>query len=282
MSDCQLIVTADDFGADVSVNAAVERGHRDGILTAASLMVAAPAAADAADRAKAMPRLGIGLHLVLVEGRPVLAPERIPDLVGTDGLFRTDMAKQGARIFFLPHVRRQLAAEIEAQFAAFAATGLPLDHVNAHKHYHLHPTIAAMALDIGRRYGLKAMRIPAEPAAVVRAIEKDAPHSRLVSWYAARLGRNLRRQGILAPANTFGLAWSGAMTPARVAALIERLPDGLNEIYLHPALADAYPLSALGYRYRDEAQALIVPETAAALQRRKARLGSFAEFSTLQ
>lgn len=98
----KLIVTADDFGAAREVNEAVEIAHRDGILTAASLMVGAPAAFDAAERAKRMPDLRVGLHLVLVEGRPVLPPHTIPDLVGRDGLFRTDMARMGAEIFFAP------------------------------------------------------------------------------------------------------------------------------------------------------------------------------------
>jgi len=68
----QLIVTADDFGVAREVNDAVEVAHRGGVLTAASLMVSAPAAADAVERARRMPSLRVGLHLVLVDGRPVL------------------------------------------------------------------------------------------------------------------------------------------------------------------------------------------------------------------
>ena len=94
-----LIVTADDFGIAPEVNEAVMRAHREGILTCASLMVAAPAAADAVVRAKTMPNLGVGLHLVLVEGKPVLPPQQIPNLVGPDGNFRTDMVKASIGIF---------------------------------------------------------------------------------------------------------------------------------------------------------------------------------------
>src|SRR5579859_1255810 len=117
-----LIITADDFGAAVEVNEAVERAHRDGILSAASLMVAGAAAADALARARTMPRLRVGLHLVLVEGKPVLPADKVPDLVDATGHFRTDMARAGAAMFFRPRVRAQLKAEIQAQFAAFAAT----------------------------------------------------------------------------------------------------------------------------------------------------------------
>ena len=146
----RLIVTADDFGASVAVNEAVEQAHREGILTAASLMVAGDAAADAVARARTMPSLGVGLHLVLVEGRPVLPPAQIPALVDATGRFRRDMARYALRMFADPAARRQLAAEVDAQFAAFAATGLPLDHVNAHKHFHLHPTIASTVLAVGQ------------------------------------------------------------------------------------------------------------------------------------
>jgi chitin disaccharide deacetylase len=70
------------------------------------------------------------------------------------------MALDGARYFLSPRVRRQLEAEIRAQFRAFAATGLILDHVNAHKHFHLHPTLLTLMLRVGREFGMRAMRYP--------------------------------------------------------------------------------------------------------------------------
>ncbi|HEU0096043.1 MAG TPA: hopanoid biosynthesis-associated protein HpnK, partial [Rhizomicrobium sp.] len=232
-----LIVTADDFGAAPQVNEAVERAHKDGILSAASLMVAGNAAGDAVMRARNLPGLRVGLHLVLVEGRPVLPARSVPDLVDAKGFFRTDMARAGAAMFFLPHVRRQLAAEIEAQFAAFEATGLALDHVNAHKHFHLHPTIASLIVKIGAAHGARGARVPLEPQGVLACIEKHQPSGvvALTAPFARLLRRRFQRAGITAPDQVFGLAWSGAMTPDRVAGLIEHLPDGLSEIYMHPA-----------------------------------------------
>src|SRR5262249_6103891 len=156
------------------VNEAVEIAHRTGILSAASLMVASPGAADAVRRARAMPSLRVGLHVVLVEARPALPPERIPDLVGPDGLFRTDMVRLAVDIAFGPRVRRQVAAEITAQFETFATTGLRLDHVNAHKHFHLHPAIGAELIAVGRKFGGPAIRVPTEPVATVNGIEPAA------------------------------------------------------------------------------------------------------------
>jgi len=271
-----LIVTADDFGAAPEVNDAVMRAHREGILTCASLMVASSGAADAVRRAKETPSLGVGLHLVLVEGKPVLPASQIPALVGPDGNFRTDMVRASFGMFFRPKVRRQLAAEIEAQFAAFASTGLKLDHVNAHKHFHLHPTIGRLMVEIGRRYGLRSVRVPIEPADVLRQIEPNATGGDIERFVGRRLKDRLWAGGIWSPDQVFGLAWSGAMNTKRVAALLDHLPDGVSEIYLHPALS-AYPGSAPGYRYSDELTALLAPKV---IERaRTLRRGRFADFA---
>lgn len=273
----RLVVTADDFGAAVAVNDAVEQAHREGILTAASLMVAGAAAADAVARARAMPRLGVGLHLVLVEGRPVLPADAVPDLVDGAGRFRTDMARAAIDIFFRPAVRRQLAREIEAQFAAFAATGLPLDHVNAHKHFHLHPTIAGLILSIGRRHGMRAVRAPIEPRATLAAIEPGTRRAGIERPWALWMRRRLRAAGMTVPDHVFGLAWSGAMTGDRVAALLDRLPPGLCEIYCHPARDGGWAGAAPGYRYGEELAGLMSGEVRAALARSGAFAGRFAD-----
>ncbi len=260
----RLVITADDFGADVAVNEAVERAHRKGVLTAASLMVGAPAAADAVARARALPRLGVGLHLTLVEGRPTLPAAQTPALVGPDGRFSDGMALAGARMFFDPAARRQLACEIAAQFAAFAATGLPLDHVNAHKHFHLHPTIAGLILRIGRRHGLQAVRVPVEPG---------GPAALMLMARLAR--RRFRSAGIAVPDQVYGLRWSGAMTIDRLGGIIQALPPGLSEIYLHPAVGGGFPGAAAGYRYADELAALLDPGVANLARRPDLVLGSF-------
>ena len=273
----QLIVTADDFGASVEVNEAVERAHRNGILTAASLMVTGDAVDDAVARARAMPALGVGLHVVLVEGRPILPSERVRALVDADGKFRTDMVRAGVTIFASPAARRQLAAEVDAQFAAFAATGLPLDHVNAHKHFHLHPTIAGTILKAGRRHGMRSVRAPVEPRGPLRAIDGTYAGPRIETAWARLVRARMRRAGMVVPDQVFGLAWSGAMTADRVRGLVERLPDGLTEIYTHPATG-SYPGAAPGYDYRGELAALIDPLAKAVITRESVALGRFTDF----
>ena len=244
-------------------------------------MVGAPAAADAVFRARRLPRLRVGLHLVLVEGRPVLPPERVPGLVDDKGFLRTDLARFGFEICVRPSVRAQLRAEIEAQFEAYRQTGLALDHVNAHKHFHLHPTIAGDILAIGQRFGMCALRVPYEPASVLSAVESQATRSfvsTIVSPWVKMLARRVRRAGVRAPDFVFGLAWSGAMTTMRLRGLLQQLPEGWSEIYLHPATAGGFPGGAPSYRYADELSALIDPEVVALARRSDVALGGYSEF----
>ncbi|TXM76651.1 ChbG/HpnK family deacetylase [Methylobacterium sp. WL103] len=277
----RLVVTADDFGLSREVNEAVEQAHRDGILTAASLMVSAPAAADAVARARRMPSLRVGLHLVLVEAWPTLPAAQLPDLTDADGLMRRDMERLGLDLALKPAARRQLSAEITAQFEAFRATGLLLDHVNAHKHFHVHPLIAGAVLAIGPRYGVRAIRVPREPRAVLRLAEPGAtPRAALdTAPWAALLAVRARRMSLTIPDRTLGLAWSGAMTPPRVAALLANLPDGLTELYTHPATAAGFPGEAPGYAYAAERDALVAPEAMAILAQEKIIRGGFSDFS---
>ncbi|ASV99231.1 hopanoid biosynthesis-associated protein HpnK [Paraburkholderia aromaticivorans] len=263
-----LIVTADDFGLHTRVNEAVERAHRDGVLRAASLMIGAPAAGDAVARARALPQLRVGLHLVLADGDAIAPRERIAALVDEHGRFGSNMVRDGARFFFLPHVRRQLAREIRAQFEAFAKTGLSLDHVNTHKHFHLHPTVLGLILEIGREYGMKAMRLP---------FEANAP--RWLRPWIARVEARLDRAGIAHNDYVVGIAQSGRMDEAAWLAALADLPHGVGEIYCHPAVAGERALSdgMRDYRHEAELQALLSAKVATAIRRAGVRLGGFGD-----
>ena len=247
----RLIVTADDFGASANVNEAIEKAHLDGILTTASLMVAAPEAADAAARAKRLPGLRVGLHVVAVRGRPMLPAVEIPDLVDAAGELDANLVRAGVRYFFLPHVRRQLAREIRAQFEAFRATGLVLDHVNAHNHMHLHPSVLGLILEIGREFGLKAVRLPFEPGS-----------GALLAPWIGIMKRRLKAAGIACNDYLFGIRDTGRMDAGRLKATIAGLPDGNSEVMLHPATGpwDGMEPEARGFRHADEFRALLDPQ----------------------
>jgi hopanoid biosynthesis associated protein HpnK len=275
-----LIITADDFGLHESVNDAVEQASRGGVLTAASLMVGAPAAADAIRRAKSMPGLRVGLHLVLVDGQAVLPHEQIPLLADRNGFMDADMFKRSIGAFAFPQVRRQIAAEIRSQFEAFVASGLPLDHVNLHKHLHLHPTLLGMVLRIGRDYGLSAVRVPDEPrwfAAHQNGRRPRIGHLLLKPWLAQMKCR-LDRAGVFHNDAIFGIAHSGAMVETRLLQVIERLPDGVSEVYLHPAASEcAITASMDGYRHAEELSALLSTRVRAAIKAVGVAVGGFVD-----
>lgn len=243
-------------------------------------MVSGAAFADAVACARKLPSLRVGLHLVVADGMPTLPPERIPELVDRDGRLRTDLRRQGVRIFMRRDARRQLAAEMTAQFEAYRATGLPLDHVNAHHHFHLHPTVGALAVALSRRYGAPAVRVPHEPPQVLDAVEPGTGHSRatLIAPWRALLARRVRSADLGLPEQVFGLAWSGSLNERRLAGLLDALPDGLTEIYCHPATSDDFDGATPKSRHRGEFDALTSPRIRRLLQRKQVRTGGFSDF----
>ena len=234
-----LIITGDDFGLSQPVNEAVEEAHRHGLLNAASLMVGAEATKDAVERARRCPSLKIGLHLVLVDGSSILPAQMIPDLVNQAGEFSSHLVRAGFNFFSRPRVKRQLEAEIRAQFEAFRKTGLPLDHVNTHHHMHLHPTVSGLILKVGSEYGMRAMRLPYEPplpswrASGDGLLRRGAIRLLLLPWVSL-LRRRFKRAGVHSNDFVFGMNDSGHLHPGLMLRFLRFLPPGVVEIYFHP------------------------------------------------
>ncbi len=264
--DKKLIITADDFGLSRPVNEAVESAHLDGVLSAASLMVGAPEMDDAVERARKLPTLGVGLHVTLLNGRPVLPPERVPGLVRARGRFPDDPIRFGVALYASPELRRQANAEIEAQFECFRATGLVMDHINGHQHFHLHPVVMEAIARLAPRFGHPPLRLPLEPFAASFEANRDRMAGRFSGWLfyslqARLIKRRLMRDGMTANDHVFGLYDSGAMTEDRVLRFLEHLPQGVTEIYCHPATRrwegpDTLPVS---YQPEAELSALLSP-----------------------
>ena len=247
------------------------------MLTAASLMVGAPSAAEAVALAKADPGLKVGLHLVLTHGVPLLAPRTIPALVDRRGRLREDMAALGAAIFFSSSARRQAEAEARAQFEAYAATGLAFDHVNGHNHFHIHPTVAGIVARLAREFRVPAIRVPAQPWAGLPLAQ--AGMAAVMAPWSALARRRFEAAGLKTNDTLFGLFETGAMDEAAWLRVAERLPDGVSEVYCHPATASLGVLAREmpGYRHADELAALLSPRVRAALERSGAQLLPFAE-----
>jgi hopanoid biosynthesis associated protein HpnK len=257
-----LIVTADDFGMSIPINEAVEASHRDGILSATSLMTGGDAFADAVERARRLPNLGVGLHIHLVDSRPVLPPEQVPGLVGSGGSFSNNPESFGFNLFFSREMRRQAEAEIAAQFERFEKTGLVMDHINGHHHFHMHPVVTDAIVKLAPQYGSPPVRFPVEPFWPSWRAGADKPIQRLFNWafYASlshRMRKNLKAAGLTLNDHVFGVTDTSAMTESRILAYLDHLPDGVTELYAHPEMrTDGHPGT---YGSTEEFRGLVSP-----------------------
>jgi hopanoid biosynthesis associated protein HpnK len=205
----------------------------------------------------------------------------IPGLADAAGQMDGDMVTRGIRYFALPSVRRQLEAEMRAQFDAFARTRLVLDHVNVHKHFHLHPSILTLLMSIGREYGVAAVRVPDEPLwfAAASAGLGAGVSSALIQPWVWLVKRRLQRAGLFHNDHVFGIAASGAMNEEALLKILARLPAGVTEIYLHPAsTSGALAASMSNYRHADELAALLSPRVCTALGHTGVGRGGFRDF----
>src|SRR4030095_9301929 len=155
----ELIITGDDFGSSISVNRAILKAHREGVLTHASLMVNEDASADAISIAKSNPGLSVGLHLVLVLGRTALHHTSISHIADRTGQFSNSPFKAGVHYYFSRAARDEILREMCAQFEQFARSGLPFSHVDGHNHLHMHPVIFEALVKLCEEFGVKRIRI---------------------------------------------------------------------------------------------------------------------------
>jgi hopanoid biosynthesis associated protein HpnK len=250
----RLIVNADDFGLSASVNEAVIRAHREGILTTASLMVNEPGFDEAVRLARENPKLGVGLHLTLLHGHSALLPEKIPGLVNPRGEFGNSPVGVGLRYFFNRGVRGSLRAEIHAQFEKFRSTGLPLDHVNGHLHLHLHPVIFKILMADAGPLGIRHLRLTRDCLARSRRMSAGhwfyrISHAAIFELLSSRARKILAARRIRHAQITFGLLQDSRVDEDYILKLLTDLPPGDSELYSHPSLD----------KFKHEFDALISP-----------------------
>jgi hopanoid biosynthesis associated protein HpnK len=260
----ELIVNADDFGLSAGANRAVITAYREGILTSASLMTAGRAFDEAVSLARENPGLQVGLHLTLVQGRAVLPPGAISRLADSEGNFPRNPVAAGMRYFFNPAARRELRHEIEAQILRVKATGIPLSHVDGHLNIHMHPAVFDILTELMPKHGITSFRLtredlsrdPAEPGTRSFGRRLD---SFIFGALARRCKPRLRNLGITHAAEVKGLLNSGRMTEPYLLEVLDRLEDGLTEIYFHPGCLPDPVLKSLmpDYLHGEELAALL-------------------------
>ncbi len=245
-------------------------------------MMSAPTAAEAIALAKNLPDLNVGLHLVLSNGRATLPASDIPALVNNDGEFSTCQVSSGIKMFFCPKTKAQLEKEIRAQFEAFKATGLILDHVNAHKHMHLHPTVFDLIIKIGKDYGLTAIRLPNEPPLKSIIENRKEKLMRYFRWiffkpFVTRMKKQCQTNNIKFNDIIYGLHDSGHMNIDKLVRIIPHISDGITEIYCHPATEQWEDIehAAKDYEFEAEYKALIHARTKRTIEKFDITLSGF-------
>lgn len=263
----RLVVNADDFGRSSSINEAVIRAHREGILTTASLMVNGAAFQEAVALARENPKLGVGLHLSLICGRSTLKPTEIPGLVNGRYEFSDDPVKSGFRYFINGDLRAQLRHEIHAQFQKFHLTGLKLDHVNGHLNMHLHPTIFSILRHHAKDLKINHMRLTRDRFWLNARIAGGEwlyriSHAVIFRLLSGRSENTLVRQQIKYTPWVFGLLQNARVHEDYVTRLLPRLPAGDSELYSHPSLDE----------FKHEFEALVSPQVRQLVEEQGIRL----------
>lgn len=210
----RLIVNADDFGRARGINRGVLRAHRDGIVTATTLMVAAPASEDAGRAAHDAPSLDVGVHLVLTYGRPVSDPATVRSLVERDGSFprRPDAFLGTGRAD-----REEALAEYRAQLArARTLLGRAPTHLDSHHWLHDEPALEWAMTTLARETGM-----PVRP-------HDDAQRDRLRAA-GIRTVDHYRRD----------FQHEGHVDMATLERILADIGDGVTELGCHPGEPDA-------------------------------------------
>jgi chitin disaccharide deacetylase len=240
----RLILNADDFGLTNGVNRAIVELHRAGALTSATLMARAAATEEAIDLALATPTLGVGCHVVLVDGDPALSAHELPTLVDPcTGRFLPTPGKFLRRLFTGAIRPSEIEAETAAQIARLQSHGLRLTHIDTHKHTHMFPAVLRPVLRAARATGIRAVRNPFEPAWSLRATPRAPLLRRAEVNLLRRLEPTFRRivaeEGFTTTNGAIGVLATGTLDAATIASLLQNLPPGTWELVTHPGYNDA-------------------------------------------
>ena len=273
-----VVINADDLGLAPGVNRGIFEAHAAGTLSSASMMVQSPAFAEAADGARRVPDLGVGLHLNLVSGTPLAA---VPSLVdpetqqfhSLDVLARRALAGQ----VDAADVRR----ECEAQLAALVATGITPTHLDSHRHAHALPGVLPAVAAVAEDASIPIVRRPLDRASLLDPVASAKMLVLHAAWRTALHGVAVAHRKRLARAPHFrGIAMQGMPDVRdRLLATLDQLPLGVTEIMMHPGYDDSVLASQDPYRVEREAEvkALLDPAVKTRLAKGDVRLVSFRE-----
>jgi chitin disaccharide deacetylase len=236
----QLIVNADDFGYSPGVTRGIIEAHRRGIVTSTTVMVNMPGAPEAVEQALIdTPNLGLGLHLNLTAGRPVVAGDTIPDLVGPNGEFHS-RSTAFARLSLMDP--QQLEVEMRAQLSRFIdLAGRAPDHLDSHHHAtYASPTTINIMLDLAEELGVGIRRpLPDMPlSAIASAMGYGDQETELATKEIETLAAMLDSTTVPTPDCFVMSFYKATATLGDLLNIVLDLQEGVTEIMCHPAYVD--------------------------------------------
>jgi predicted glycoside hydrolase/deacetylase ChbG (UPF0249 family) len=240
----RLIVNADDFGVTAGVNRAIADLHRAGALTSATLMARAGATDEAIEITSSTPALGVGCHVVLLDGEPVLPARDLPTLVDQrTGRFHTSLGDILPRLIAGRVRAEEIESEASAQIRELQTRGVALTHIDSHKHTHMFPAILRPVLRAARAAGIRAVRNPFEPEWSLRATPR-APWIRRAQLHVLRRLEPAFRcfvaeEGFATTDGAIGVLATGTLDAETLASLLRAMPPGAWELVTHPGYNDA-------------------------------------------
>jgi predicted glycoside hydrolase/deacetylase ChbG (UPF0249 family) len=239
----RLIVNADDFGLTGGINRAIVELHHRGALASTTLMAKAKSTLEAAALAHNEPYLGVGCHVVLVDGEPCLSPAEIPTLVDpTKDRFRASLEKF-ARDLFLGRINSaEIQAEAGAQIARLQALGIELTHVDTHKHTHMFPRVLSPLLEAAKQRKIGAIRNPFEPQWSLTATP-GAPFLRraqvqMLSRFQPAFHSLVAKARLATTDGAIGVLATGTLDHRTLSSILQAMPDGNWELVTHPGYDD--------------------------------------------
>lgn len=286
-------MNADDFGYTASVNRAIVEAHAQGIVTSTTLMANGAAFADAKRLAEMVPKLSVGCHVMLTDGKPILAGEQLPSLTLTTSLTNSSRFRDGMMGFAARAVSGRLnggeiAAEASAQIRKIQSAGLHVSHIDTHKHTHLFPAVLRPLLRAAADCGVRAVRNPFGPRwprwskgmAFLPGLCARTVEFRILVGFAGQFREAVRREGFATPDGTLGMVVTGMLDETWFRAIARTIPEGTWEFVCHPGYNDS-ELKAANTRLREsretELRLLTSPVARELLAEQKIELISYRE-----
>ncbi|HEX4488580.1 MAG TPA: ChbG/HpnK family deacetylase, partial [Terriglobales bacterium] len=238
----RLIINADDFGLTSGVNRAILEAYTSGVVTSATLMANSAAFDEAVHLALLTDQFEVGCHVVLVDGSPVSGTQQVPSLIdhGKGVHFRDSAGSLGLAAWAGKLDPGHIAAEATAQIGKLKAAGIPITHIDTHKHVHMFPKVLEALVTAAQGCGVRAIRNPFEPVrfSQFRASPKRWMQVKALNLLSQKFRQIVGQAGMVTTDGSLGVVATGSLDHTSFRDLVQNCPEGTWELVCHPGHVD--------------------------------------------